>query len=55
MARKRKIKRFHAVQAVKAVARERIGTPPASQVVSSRKKKKTEKHKTTMQRMIAEG
>jgi hypothetical protein len=52
--KKRKAKRFRAVQAVKAIARERIGAPPASQVVPSRKKKKTEKHKVTLRRMLEE-
>src|SRR5580704_7377990 len=40
MARKKKIKRFGAVQAVKELARERIGTIPVAQVVPDRKKKK---------------
>ncbi|MBZ5706908.1 MAG: hypothetical protein LAN63_16275 [Acidobacteriia bacterium] len=52
MARKRKIKRFRAVKAVKAMAREQIGTPPASRVVPDRKKKKTEKHKPTLGKML---
>jgi hypothetical protein len=52
-AKKRSVKRFRAVQAVKAIARERIGTPPASQVVPNRKKK-TEKHKITMRKMLEE-
>jgi len=30
MARKKKIKRFQAVQAVKELARERMGAPPAA-------------------------
>jgi hypothetical protein len=52
MARKRKIKRFRAVKAVKAMAREQIGAPPASRVVPDRKKKKTEKHKPTLGKML---
>jgi hypothetical protein len=55
MAKKRKVKRFRAVQAVKAIARERIGAPPASQVVANRKKKKRGKHKITMRKMLEEG
>ena len=32
MVRKKKAKRFHAVQAVKELARERMGAPPAEKV-----------------------
>ena len=45
--RKKKAKRFRAVEAVKAMARERIGTPPASRVIPDRKRTKKEKHKPT--------
>jgi len=54
MAKKGKKKRFSAVEAVKAMARERIGTPPPSRVVPGRKKKKTEKHKPTMGELLGE-
>ncbi len=54
MARKKKIKRFRAVQAVKELARERIGTVPVAQIVPDRKKKKTRKHKETLQELLAE-
>jgi hypothetical protein len=54
MPRKKKPKQFRAVEAVKALARERIGTPRPSQVVPDRKKKKTEKHKPTLGRFLAE-
>ncbi|MGA9308442.1 MAG: hypothetical protein WBW31_23810, partial [Candidatus Sulfotelmatobacter sp.] len=33
MARKKKVKRFRAVQAVKELARERMGAPPAEKIV----------------------
>jgi len=46
--RKKKAKRFRAVEAVKAMARERIGTPPASRVIPDRKRTKKEKHKPTL-------
>src|ERR1017187_6437784 len=36
MARKKKVKRFRAVQAVKELARERMGAPPAEKVVPHR-------------------
>jgi hypothetical protein len=53
MARKKKSKRFSAVSTVKALARERIGTPPPEQVVPDRKKNKAaEKHKPTLGRLL---
>lgn len=52
MAKKKKPKRFTAVEAVKAMAREQIGAPPASRVVPNRKKKKTEKHKPTLEKLL---
>ena len=50
--RKRKVKRFSAVGAVKALARERIGEPPAARVVPGRKKKIDEKHKPTLGKLL---
>jgi len=47
MPRKKKAKRFRAVQAVKELARERLGAPPAEKVVQQ-KKKKPEKYKPTL-------
>jgi hypothetical protein len=47
MARKKKPKRFRAVQAVKELARERVGTPPVEKVVPH-KKKNPDKHKATL-------
>ena len=52
MARKKKIGRFRAVTAVKEMARERIGTPPPTQVVPDRKKRKKEKHKATLGKLL---
>jgi hypothetical protein len=54
MARKKKVKRFHAVQAVKELARERVGAPPAEKVVPH-KKKKPSKHKPTLGKLLSEG
>jgi hypothetical protein len=54
MAKKRKQKHFRAVAAVKAMARERIGTPRASRVVPDRRKEKTEKHKPTMGELLGD-
>lgn len=56
MARKKKLRKFTAVQAVKALARERVGTPPPGRIVPDRKKKKagTEKHKPTLGQFLGE-
>jgi hypothetical protein len=51
MARKKKVKRFRAVQAVKELARERVGAPPAEKVVPH-KNKKAEKHKPTLGKLL---
>lgn len=53
MARKKKKKRFQAVTAVKELARERIGTPPAEKIVVERKKK-PEKYKPTLGKLLSE-
>jgi hypothetical protein len=53
MAKKKKSKRFTAVEAVKTMAREQIGAPPASRVVLNRKQK-TEKHKPTLEKLLSE-
>jgi hypothetical protein len=54
MRKKRKKKPFRAVEAVKAMARERIGTPRASRVVPDRRKEKTAKHKPTIRELLAD-
>jgi hypothetical protein len=53
MARKKKAKRFGAVQAVKELARERLGAPPVEKVVPH-KNKKADKHKPTLGRLLEE-
>jgi hypothetical protein len=53
MPRKKKQKRFRAVTAVKQLARERVGTPPAEKIVVE-KKKKPEKHKPTLSKLLNE-
>ena len=53
MARKKKAKRFRAVQAVKELARERMGTPPAAKVVPH-KNRQMEKHKATLGKLLEE-
>jgi hypothetical protein len=54
MPQKKKVKRFRAVTAVKELARERVGSPPAEKIVIE-KKKKPEKHKPTLNRLLNEG
>jgi hypothetical protein len=49
--KKKKVKQFRAVNAVKALARERVGAPPAAKIVLE-KKKKPEKHKPTLGKLI---
>ncbi len=51
VAKKKKAKRFRAVTAVKELARERVGAPPAGQIVVE-KKKKPEKHKPTLGKLL---
>ena len=53
MARKKKLKRFGAVKAVKELARERVGAPPVEKVVPH-KNKKAERHKPTLGRLLDE-
>jgi hypothetical protein len=54
MASKKKIpKRFRAVTAVKELARERVGRPPAEKVVME-KTRKPEKHKKTLGKLLTE-
>jgi len=54
MTRKKKVKKFRAVKAVKELARERIGTPPPTQVVEGKKVRRTQKHKPTLGEMLTE-
>lgn len=49
--RKKKKRSFHAVTAVKELARERVGAPPAGKIVIE-KKKKPEKHKPTLEKLL---
>ena len=55
MAKKRKKKQFRAVQAVKALARERIGAPPGRRVLPDRKKTiEARKRKPNLQELLGE-
>jgi hypothetical protein len=53
MARKKKVKPFRAVTAVKELARERVGRPPAEKIVVE-KNKKPEKHKPTLSKLLSD-
>jgi hypothetical protein len=50
--KQRKPKKFSAVDQVKAMARARIGTPPAGRVVPDRREKKIGKHKPTLGKLL---
>ncbi len=49
--RKKKRKTFRAVTAVKEMARDRVGAPPAGKIVLE-KKKKPEKYKPTLDKLL---
>jgi len=53
MPKKKKAKPFRAVTAVKELARERVGSPPPEKIVLE-KKKKPEKHKPTLSKLLGE-
>jgi hypothetical protein len=56
VARKRKKKSFRATTEVRAIARERIGTPPGLRVVPDLKKKKQDtKRKPGLGELLEEG
>jgi len=54
VAKKKRVKKFRAVTAVKALARERIGTPPATRIVPNKRRPKDEKHKPTLGGMLSD-
>jgi hypothetical protein len=54
MAGKKKVKRFEVAKAVRALARERLGTPPPTVVAPNRRKSKQEKHKKTLEKLLQE-
>ena len=53
--KKRKPKKFSAVKAVKAMARAQIGMTPGSRVVPDERRKKADKHKPTLGKLLEEG
>jgi len=52
--RKKKPQTFRAVQAVKAAAREHVGTPPPTRRQPQRKKLDGRKHKPTLSDLLGE-
>jgi hypothetical protein len=48
---KKKKRKFTAVKAVKELARERVGAPPSQKIVVE-KKKKPEKYKPTLDKLL---
>ncbi|HEX6504495.1 MAG TPA: hypothetical protein VF011_14740 [Terriglobales bacterium] len=51
---KKKRQVFRASKAVKAAAREHIGSPQPTRIVPDRKKKSQEKHKPTLGKLLEE-
>jgi len=49
---KKRVKRFQAVKAVKAAARERIGSPPPTRRQPPGKPRSAEKHKATLGKLL---
>jgi hypothetical protein len=54
LAKKKKIRKFRATAAVKSVAREVLGTPPAVRREESGKREKKPKHKATLGKLLVE-
>jgi hypothetical protein len=53
--KKRKPKKFSALKAVKAMARAQIGMTPASRVLADERRRKTDKHKPTLSKLLEDG
>jgi len=53
---KKRVKKFDVVKAVKAAAREAVGTPPATRMVDvvSKKRRKVAKHKPTLAALLTD-
>jgi hypothetical protein len=54
MAKKKKPKPFRAVTAVKALAREIVGTPPATRRKDSTNRPGRDKHKPTLGKLLSD-
>ncbi len=53
--KRKKVKRFSATKAVKAIARERIGSPPATRKEENPKKQDRPKHKPGLSELLDSG
>ena len=53
--KKRKPKKFSALKAVKAMARAQIGMTPAARVLADERRRKTDKHKPTLSKLLEDG
>jgi hypothetical protein len=55
--RKKRLKPFRATKAVKSLARDVIGTPPATRALPDEKKQKRarQKHKSTLAKLLTDG
>lgn len=54
MAKQTKKKVFRATKAVKATAREKIGSPPPTRLVPDKKKDLSQKHKPPLGRLLTD-
>lgn len=52
--KKKKLKKFSATNAVKAASRAVLGTPPPVQRVENKKHAKKDKHKPSLQKLLAD-
>jgi hypothetical protein len=52
--KKKKLKRFSATSAVKAVSRAVLGTPPPVKRAENKKRAKQEKHKPSLGKLLAD-
>jgi hypothetical protein len=52
MAKKKPKRRFSATKAVKALARQRIGAPPATKLVPDATKQRKQKHRPTLGKLL---
>ena len=54
MPAKKKLKVFRAASAVKSIARDVLGTPPPVRRAENKKRRKKEKHKPTLRKLLGE-
>jgi hypothetical protein len=52
MAKRRKSKGLSRVAMVKEMARNRLGSPPVERTIPDRKRRKKEKHKSTLEKLL---